>query len=121
MADREQYVKDIMVQKAAMESDTLETVEDIAAREAAEVRTKAVVQWFGVWIGHGDALTFKMFWLSAKALTQGGVTALERLDYLEIFRVQLLHLKMNKVSSANLAGGSGGAGGAGDDAVMLVM
>ena len=40
-----------------------------------------------------------MFWSGAKALTQQGVTALERLDYLEIFRIQLLHLKMNKVNS----------------------
>jgi hypothetical protein len=38
-----------------------------------------------------------MFWYGAKALTQGGVTALERLDFLEIFRMQLFHLKMNTI------------------------
>ena len=96
--DKAGFVADIMLEKAAMESDSLETEEEVEAREAAEARTKQSVKWFGVWIGHGDALTFKMFWMSAKALTQGGVTALERLDYLEIFRVQLLHLKMNKVT-----------------------
>merc|ERR1719186_2451751 len=38
-----------------------------------------------------------MFLLGAKALSQGGVTALERLDYLGLFRLGFLHLKFNKV------------------------
>ena len=65
-------------------------------REQAEHRVKQEVLRHGAWIGHGDLLTYKMFYV-AKSLRQHSVTAFERLDFLEIFRLQLFHMKMAKV------------------------
>ena len=80
--------------------DDLEVIQDTetsdGVRQAAENRVKEAVLSHGVWIGHGDLLTMKMFYV-AKSLRQHSITSIERLDYLEIFRLELFHLKMSKV------------------------
>ena len=66
-------------------------------REAAEKRVMEAVEEYGVWIGHGDLLTVKMF-LEAKMLMKGSASAFGRLEFLGgPFRLQLLHMKMRKV------------------------
>lgn len=69
---------------------------DIPEREAAEKRIHEKVTEAGVYIGHGDQLTFQRFF-EAKRLCRTGVTAIERLEYLHYFRLALFHTKMSKV------------------------
>ena len=59
---------------------------DIIEREAAEKRLHDEVKAAGVYIGHGDQLTFQKF-SDAKRLCRSGVTALERMEYVEYFRL----------------------------------
>ena len=68
----------------------------IHEREAAEKRIREQVTKAGVYIGHGDQLTFQRFY-DAKRLCRTGVTAIERLEYLDYFRFALFHTKMSKV------------------------
>ena len=68
---------------------------DIPEREAAEKRIHDSVKEAGVYIGHGDQLTFQRFY-EAKRLCRTSVTAIERLEYLAHFRLALFHTKMSK-------------------------
>ena len=96
--DKTAFVKDLNLIRCVkvLESGVLESEEEVAAREKAEKRVLEQVEHFGRWVGFGDALTFKQFWLGAKALAQGNFTAVERLDFLPHFRLALFHGKMNK-------------------------
>ena len=69
---------------------------DITDREEAQKRMDLAVLQAGEYIGHGDQMTFWKFW-DAKRLSQTGVTALERLEYLGNFRIALFHTKMSKI------------------------
>ena len=95
---KEEFMKDLDLVKCkkVIESGILESEEDVKARESAESRVLDKVKQFGHWIGFGDALTFKQFWLGAKAIAHGNCTAFERLDFLPHFRLALFHAKMNK-------------------------
>ena len=97
--DKVAFVEDLNVIKCVKVLDTgvLESDEEVIARENAEKRVLEQVQHYGGWVGFGDALTFKQFWLGAKALAKGNFTAVERLDFLPHFRLALFHAKMNKV------------------------
>ena len=96
--DKEAFLTDLALVKCSnvIETGTLESEDEVVAREEAEQRVHKQVEKFGRWIGYGDALTYKQFWLGAKALAQGNCTAYERLDYLAHFRLALFHAKMNK-------------------------
>ena len=65
-------------------------------RGEAEEKVKNAVEDFGEWIGHGDLLTVKMI-QEGRSLMVGSATAFGRLEFLGPFRLQLLHMKMNKV------------------------
>ena len=67
------------------------------AREAAEKRIHAEVLEAGEYIGNGDYLTFQKFY-DAKRSLQSAVTALERMEFINYFKVALFHMKMNKES-----------------------
>ena len=95
--EKKNYLKDLATIKHASDMVDMETEEEVVKREKAESRVLEAVAVYGEWIGWGDALTFKMFWHGAKSLCQGAVTALERLDFLSLFRIGFLHLKFNKV------------------------
>ena len=98
MEDKEAFLIDLALVKCKkiIETGTLESEDEVVAREKAEQRVHKQVEKFGRWIGYGDALTYKQFWFGAKALAQGNCTAYERLDYLTHFRLALFHAKMNK-------------------------
>ena len=76
--NKEGFLSDIKVAKD-IDSDVIE-------REAAEKRLHDEVKAAGVFISHGDQLTFQKFY-DAKRLCRSGVTALERLEYVEFFRL----------------------------------
>ena len=97
--DKDAFKSDLELVKCTkvVESGILETESEVKAREDAEERVWKQVERFGKWIGYGDALTYKQFWLGAKALAQGNCTAYERLEYLSHFRLALFHAKMNKI------------------------
>ena len=67
-----------------------------SVREAAEARVKAICLVYGENIDHGDLLTVAM-WGNAKLIMSGSTTAFGRLEFLNIMRLGLLHLKMKKV------------------------
>ena len=69
---------------------------DIVRRNEAQERIDLTVIEAGEYIGHGDQMTFWKFW-DAKRLSQTGVTALERKEYLGNFRIALFHTKMSKI------------------------
>ena len=98
--DKDAFLSDLDLVKCTkvVETGILETEAEVKAREDAEERVRKQVERFGRWIGYGDALTYKQFWLGAKALAQGNCTAFERLEYLSHFRLALFHAKMNKVN-----------------------
>ena len=79
--------------------DDLKLIQDsdceTSERESAEERVAGFCLDAGEYIGHGDLLTFERFFL-AKRSRKGSSTALERLEYIHYFRVELFHLKMNK-------------------------
>ena len=85
--NKEDFLCDLKIAQD-IDSDTIE-------RERAEKRLHAEVKAAGVYIGHGDQLTFQKFF-DAKRLCQSGVTAFERLEYVEYFRLALFHTKMSK-------------------------
>lgn len=74
-----------------------ETPEEEQERELAEHRVKLVTQNHGENIGHGDLLTFQKF-LQAKLMMVSCVRAVDRLEFLGIFRMQLFHLCMAKTA-----------------------
>ena len=85
--DRERYFEDLKL---------LLSVEcDAAVREAAEARIKLHCLNCGVMICHGDYLTFERF-ESCKRLRQGSSSSFERFEYMELFRIGMFHLRMNK-------------------------
>ena len=96
--DKDAFLFDLGLVKCTkvVETGILESDTEVLAREDAEKRVDKEVERFGRWIGYGDALTFKMFWLGVKALAQGNCTAFERLEYLAHFRIAMFHAKMNK-------------------------
>ena len=65
-------------------------------REAAEHRVKLVVLQHGELIGHGDLMTFQKVRQALMAQADE-VRALDRLDFIGIFRLQIFHLVMSKV------------------------
>jgi hypothetical protein len=85
--NKEAYLEDLKL----IQNFDCETSE----REDAEKRVAQACLEAGEYIGHGDLLTFERFFL-AKRSRKGSATALERLEYIRYFRVELFHLKMNK-------------------------
>ena len=67
----------------------------VTVREEAEKRMKLVEKKAGVLICHGDQLTKERF-ENCKRLAQSGVTALERFEFMPVFRLGMFHLRMNK-------------------------
>ena len=76
--DKEAFVADLKLMQ--------ELEVDKSTREAAEKRIHKEVKSAGVFIGHGDQMTFQKFF-DAKRLCRSGVTALERLEYVQYFRL----------------------------------
>ena len=85
--DQKQYFQDL---KMIM---SLEITHD--EREAAEERIKVEVKNAGDLICHGDLLTKERF-ETVKRLAQSGVSAIERFEFMPIFRIGMFHLRMNK-------------------------
>ena len=65
-------------------------------REAAEERIKVEVVSAGEMICHGDLLTDVRF-ETCKRLRRMAVTAVERFDFMKIFRLGTFHMEMNKI------------------------
>ena len=68
---------------------------DNESREASEERVKEHEKKAGVLICHGDQLTEERF-ESCKRLKQGSVSAVERYEFMPIFRIGMFHLRMSK-------------------------
>ena len=68
-----------------------ETEDDLSLRVAAEERVMLVVQQHGERVGHGDLLTFQNF-RQAVLWRVSCTRAVDRLDYLGVFRMQIFHL-----------------------------
>ena len=64
-------------------------------RKDAEQRIKEEVLQAGEMICHGDYLTNIRF-ETCKRLKQGSVTAIERYDFMKLFRLGMFHLRMTK-------------------------
>ena len=86
--DKEQYKKDL---KLIYSFDA-----DKSAKLKAEKRVKAAVTLAGEMICHGDLLTEVRF-ESCKRLRRMCVSAVERFDFLRVFRLGTFHLRMNKL------------------------
>ena len=85
--DKEEYFKDI---------DIITNVDSTPEmREAAEARIKVHEKKAGVLICHGDQLTKERF-ETCKRLSQSGVSAVERFEFMPYFRIGMFHLRMNK-------------------------
>ena len=93
--DKETFFKDL---KSIYSVDLDEDV-----REAAEMRIKEEVKSAGELICHGDLLTDVRF-ETCKRMRRMAVTAVERFDFLKIFRLGTFHLGMNKVIQDVVAG-----------------
>ena len=76
---------------------------DKDVRERAEIRVKEEVKIAGELICHGDLLTDVRF-ESCKRLRRMGVSAVERFDFLKIFRLGTFHMHMNKIMQDIVAG-----------------
>ena len=76
---------------------------DKPVRLKAEERIKEEVTRAGDMICHGDLLTDVRF-ETCKRLRRMGVTAVERFDFLKIFRLGTFHLGMNKIIQDIVAG-----------------
>ena len=87
-----QDLKDILVELTAEE-----TPEEKQKREEAEQRVMLVLLHHGEHVGHGDLMTFQKV-NQAVMMRVREVRAIDRLDYLGIFRLQLFHLVMSKTS-----------------------
>ena len=72
-------------------------------REPAEMRIKEEVRKAGELICHGDLLTDVRF-ETCKRLRRMGISAVERFDFLKIFRLGTFHLLMNKIMQDISAG-----------------
>ena len=79
------------------------TAGDKEDREEAEARVHEEVKKAGVMILHGDLLTDVRF-ETCKRLRRMCVSATERFDYMNIFRLGTFHLYMNKVIQDIVAG-----------------
>ena len=90
-----QFAEDLKIIYQDLEKE--ESVEDRSLREAAEERVFNVLQAHGERIGHGDLMTFSNF-RQAVLWSIGCERAVDRLDYLGIFRMQLFHLLMAKTA-----------------------
>ena len=85
--DKELFMQDLSL-ITSLESDP-------ENRVAAEERIKAVEKKAGVLICHGDQLTKERF-ETCKRLAQSGVSAVERFEFMPVFRIGMFHLRMNK-------------------------
>ena len=88
VGDKSRYKHDL---KKMYNSD-----EEKTAREQAEDRVKEDVKKAGVMICHGDLLTDVRF-EACKRLRRMCVSAVERFDFMNIFRLGTFHLHMNKI------------------------
>ena len=73
-----------------------EAPDEKVEREAAEQRVKHVLLQHGELISHGDLLTFQRV-RQAIMMQADEVRALDRLDFIGLFRLQIFHLTMSKV------------------------
>ena len=73
---------------------------DPVMRKAAEERIRQEVLGAGEMICHGDYLTNIRF-ETCKRLKQGSITAIERYDFMKLFRLGLFHLRMTKTIQVN--------------------
>ena len=89
-----QYAQDL--DRIQVEITGEETPQERVEREAAEHRVKLVVLQHGELIGHGDLMTFQKVRHAVMAQADE-VRALDRLDFIGIFRLQIFHLVMSKV------------------------
>ena len=87
VANKEEYFKDL---------NTILSVDSQPdKRAAAEKRIKLEEKKAGVLICHGDQLTKERF-ESCKRLAQSGASAVERFEFMPVFRIGMFHLRMNK-------------------------
>ena len=76
--------------------EVLQSVDcESSKRKEAKKRVDEEVLCAGEMILHGDLLTNIRF-ETCKRLKQGSITSIERYDYMKIFRLGLLHLRMSK-------------------------
>ena len=94
-SENSQYAKDLQHIQVELTSD--ETPEEKLEREAAEHRVKLVLLQHGEQVGHGDLMTFQKI-RQAFQMMAGEDRAIDRLDFLGIFRLQLFHLIMAKTA-----------------------
>ena len=87
LPDKESYLNDLTL----LQSPDC----NVAERDEAEKRVHQNCLQAGEYVGHGDLLTFERFYL-AKRSRKASSTALERLEFIQYFRVELFHMKMNK-------------------------
>ena len=99
--ENKQYVQDLKVIQIEVTSEEAEV--ERQSREEAEQRVMLVVLEHGEMIGHGDLMTFQKI-NEAIMRRAGEVRAIDRLDYLGVFRLQLFHMVMAKTSADILAG-----------------
>ena len=95
-ADKETFKKDLKAIYSSIDIDK-------SVRIEAEERVKKVVAIAGEMICHGDLLTEVRF-EACKRLRRMCVTAVERFDFLRIFRLGTFHLRMNKTIQDIVAG-----------------
>ena len=88
-----QYAQDL--QTIQVEVTPEESPDEKQKREEAEQRVMLVLLQHGELIGHGDLMTFQKM-NQAVMMRVDEVRALDRLDYLGIFRLQLFHMVMAK-------------------------
>ena len=95
-----QFAKDLEhIYRAVVEE---EEQEDKSNREQAEFRVQLVCKLHGENIMHGDLLTFQKF-RQAELMRVSSVRAVDRLEYIGIFRMQLFHLVMSKTCQVLLS------------------
>lgn len=86
--DNEEFKQDLLHIRREVPAN--EAPRDKAERLKAEQRVKLVVLQHGERIGHGDLLTYQKV-NTAKLMRSQSVRAIDRLEYLGIFRLQLFH------------------------------
>ena len=91
--DDHQYAADLhLIRQTIVEK---ETQEEKSLRLSAEGRVMAAVLQHGEEIGHGDLLTFQKV-RQAILMQSTHSTAIDRLEFIGAFRIQLFHLTMAK-------------------------
>jgi hypothetical protein len=90
--DKEKYFQDL--------TTILDVDGSKEEREVSEGRVKDQIRKSGSLILHGDLLTDLRF-ETCKRSRRGNITAFERYDYMEIFRLGMFHLHMNKTIQVN--------------------